>query len=377
MNYSSGGYNIPPENNNFPPQGYIGPKPPHFVEPTVWLREKLTIKRLSSLSAITILAYILLSAVIVGGMQGLFSLLQNIPSFNYDAFSEKWNSAEFQYAFDALYSVFVVGLPFFITGRIARKKGYLTSIPAGKPKNAKMLPVIIFAAFGLCLFGNIIIAYFDTFVNILTGFEMEIPELPMPQKNLVGILTYYIGIAVVPALIEEFALRGVIMQMLRRYGDGFAIVASALLFGLMHCNLQQIPFAFLAGAIIGYAVITTESVWTGVIIHFLNNAYSATTSLITETYGFDSPQTKSITVVFYAIIAIGILCAVAFFRSPYKRELKKSPLVNQGKDFYGSVPVFSARISSGKLLKEYLLTAPMIIAYLAVAYQTIALIFAL
>ena len=377
MNYSSGGYNIPPENNNFPPQSYADRKMPHFVDPAIWLREKRTIKRLSTMSAVTILAYILLSAVVVGGIQGLFFILQNIPSVDYNTFSEKWNSVEFQYAFDALYSVFVVGIPFFVTGRIAYKKGYLASIPTGKPKNAKMLPVIIFGSFGLCLFGNIIIAYLDTFINVMTGMEIEMPELPIPQKSVIGILIYYIGISVVPALVEEFALRGVIMQMLRRYGDGFAIVTSALLFGLMHCNLQQIPFAFLAGVILGYAVITTDSLWTGVIIHFLNNAYSATTSLITSIYGFDSPHAKATTVVFYAIIAIGILCAVIFFRSPYKCRLKKSPLINQGKDFYGNTPLFSAKITSWKMLRVYLFTAPMIIAYIAVAYQTIALILAM
>lgn len=376
MNYSSGGFNIPPD-NNYTAQNSSNLKIPHFIEPALWFREKINLKRLSSLSAFAVLGYILISAIVVGIMQGAFAILQNIPSFDYNAFSEKWNSAEFQYAFDALYSVFVVGLPFFGVGIFAHKKGYLTTIPTGKPKNPKMLPIVVFGAFGMCLSGNFVVSYIDAIVNMLTGFEIEMPDMPVPQKSFIGILICFISISVVPALVEEFALRGVIMQMLRRYGDNFALLTSALIFGLMHCNLQQIPFAFIAGYAIGYAVIITDSLWTGVIIHFLNNAFSAAMALITDTYGFDSPETKATTVVFYALILIGLLCTIMVFRNQDRCKLKKSPLVNQGKDFYGRVPMFSAKITTGKLFREYLFTAPMIIAYIAVAYQTIALIMAM
>ena len=69
-------------------------------------------------------------------------------------------------------------------------------------------------------------------------------------------------------------MRGVLMGVLRKYGDGFAIIVSALVFGLMHGNLVQIPFAFVLGLFFGYAVIRTGTIWTAVVIHFLNNLLS-------------------------------------------------------------------------------------------------------
>ncbi len=373
MNYQPGGYNMPPANQFQQQPNKPNLKPPHFVDQGEWLQEQHKIRRLSTISAVTIIVFIGLSAVLVGGLQGFLMILKNIDSFDYERFSVLWNSAEFQYLFDIIYSVFAIGMPFFIAGRIAYKKGLIDSIPMGKPKKAKMLPLILFGGFGLCLFGNIIISVLDSIFYSVTGLEIETPELPIPKLSVVGILVYYVAIAVIPALIEEMALRGIIMQMLRRHGDGFAIIASAIIFGLMHCNLQQIPFAFLAGAIIGYAVIATESLWTGVIIHFMNNAFSATISLVGEVYGYESEQMMAANVVFYAMIAIGIVCAIMYFRLTGKISLKKSPLINQGKGFYGMPPMFSASVSQGRFIKTFLLTAPMIIAFIAVAYETVAL----
>ena len=109
MNYSDGGNFPPPENNNcYPPVN--GPKIPHFVPPEIWLREKNIIRKLSSFSSVSVLLYILLSSVFVGAVQLLFVFLQNSMGVDYNLFSDKWNSAEFQYVFEILYSVFIVKL---------------------------------------------------------------------------------------------------------------------------------------------------------------------------------------------------------------------------------------------------------------------------
>ena len=69
-------------------------------------------------------------------------------------------------------------------------------------------------------------------------------------------------------------MRGVVMQPLRKYGDWFAILTSAFVFALMHGNLVQAPFAFIAGIGLGYAVIASGSLWTGILVHLLNNSIS-------------------------------------------------------------------------------------------------------
>ena len=370
MNYS------PPENNNW--QNFqnnqnwnFSVKRPHFVPRSIWNREKRHIKKLSFLAAAAVLGFILLSSVFTGVAQGILSVVSVMgTAADYKQFAEKWNSAQFQYVFEIIYSVFVIGGAFFTAGYFAKKKGYLGTIPMGKPKNAKFMPVIIIGGFGICLFGNIITSYFDAIVQAVFGFNMNIPQMPETPRSVTGILLFYLSTAVVPALIEEMALRGIVMQTLRRYGDLFAIICSALIFGLMHCNLMQIPFAIIAGVAIGYAVVVTESVWTGVIIHFLNNAFSVTVSIVDDFYGLQSTEYVICNAAFYFIIAIGGLCTFIYFKK-YSKPLKKTKLVNQGKNFYGIPHPMSARVSNGSLYKAFLLTFPMLIAFIAVLYETI------
>ena len=74
--------------------------------------------------------------------------------------------------------------------------------------------------------------------------------------------------AIVPAVFEEFAFRGVVLNKLRKFGDSYAIIMSAVLFGLMHGNLSQIPFAFILGLVIGFIAVKTNSIIPGILIHF-------------------------------------------------------------------------------------------------------------
>ena len=69
-------------------------------------------------------------------------------------------------------------------------------------------------------------------------------------------------------------MRGVVLQSLRRYGERYALVVSSLIFALMHGNMTQAPFAFMLGLVIGRIVLETESMWTGILIHVINNSYA-------------------------------------------------------------------------------------------------------
>lgn len=346
------------------------PKLPSFIPVDLWQKEKNNIRKLSAVGGGSMLLYIILSSLFVGAFQLLAAYMKASGSADYNAFALLWNTARVQYLFQILYSVLFVGCPFFLLGYLTRKSCGM-EIPLGKPKKASLLPLIIFAAFGVCLIGNIITGYFNTFLETLFGVQINLPETVKTPFDPLGITLNFVSSAVVPAFIEEMALRGVIMQPLRRYGDMFAILCSSFVFALMHCNLVQIPFAFIAGIAIGYAVIITESIWTGIIIHFINNAFSVSVSIVAEFYGTDSFQYMLCNVFFYGFIVLGLICAFVLFRFKTPEKLKKSLLVNVGKDFSCMPHPFSAKISNRTLAGVYIGTGPMIIALLAVAYETI------
>lgn len=54
--------------------------------------------------------------------------------------------------------------------------------------------------------------------------------------------------------------------------DKYAIIISALLFGLMHANIRQTLYTFVGGIVLAILAIKTRSILPAMIIHFTNNA---------------------------------------------------------------------------------------------------------
>ena len=161
---------------------------------------------------------------------------------------------------------------------------------------------------GVCMIANyvsnMILALFDLFKTdamVDVSFNCETP---------IDIILFYVSVAVLPALVEEFAFRGVVLNMLRKYSDGLAVLVSGILFGLIHGNFTQIPFALVVGLILGYIAVKTNSLLPGIIIHFLNNALSVTFSLLTSNTDLSEPIIVLINMVIMLIIAV--LAIVSF-----------------------------------------------------------------
>lgn len=106
---------------------------------------------------------------------------------------------------------------------------------------------------------------------VSAGFLLTSPRLNIPTAPL-EILLYFTLMVLLPAFFEELLFRGAIMHSLKKFGDGLAVLLSALLFALAHLSLISGCNAFVMGLVIGYFVIKTGSLWTGIIMHFSINA---------------------------------------------------------------------------------------------------------
>ena len=71
-------------------------------------------------------------------------------------------------------------------------------------------------------------------------------------------------------VVEELVFRGFLMRRFEKYGKGFAVIVSAVLFGVMHGNPLQIVFGTLVGLILGYIAIEYSIKWS-IILHIANN----------------------------------------------------------------------------------------------------------
>lgn len=72
---------------------------------------------------------------------------------------------------------------------------------------------------------------------------------------------------VLAPVFEEFFFRRLLLDRLRPYGPRFAVVASALAFGMLHGNLSQLPYAFVLGLLLGWLALRSCRLWQVILLH--------------------------------------------------------------------------------------------------------------
>lgn len=83
-------------------------------------------------------------------------------------------------------------------------------------------------------------------------------------------LSMFLYASILGPIAEEVVYRGFVMKSLSKYGKGFAIIVSAIFFGLMHGNLMQGVFAFSVGIVLGYVAMEYSIKWS-IAFHICNN----------------------------------------------------------------------------------------------------------
>ena len=228
------------------------------------------------------------------------------------------------YLIVALGNVLGMALPvllYFAMRRVPLSKG----LPFERIGGVKLLALVSLGGAG-CMLANFPA---NIVVNLEHYFGFNGADLDMPLTDDLAVLVLYVvSIAIIPPIVEEMMFRGMILQGLRRFGDGFAVVASAALFGLYHANLVQIVFAFLSGLVLGFVVIRTNSLLPSILVHALNNGMAVMVQLIERYQGTDAAVMVS-TVQVVALFALGFISLVYFLikdRKFFHAGVSYSPL---------------------------------------------------
>lgn len=339
--YGSGGYGRPGGYSPYEPWGY---------DPI--LEEKLRQKRRLSKISVAV-GFSVLSFSALGFL--LAVLLKLVPGF-----SENYPSNEpFFISFNILYYLVIVGLPFLAACLYLKEEGELKELPLGAPVSGAVFWLLVSAGLMACIAGSYASSMLGSMVENIFGVRFNMPQDDIRLNTGANIFLTIVQTALLPALIEEFSVRGVVLQPLRRYGDWFAVLMSSVVFAMMHGNMVQIPFAFIAGIAIGYAVLVTGSLWTGVLIHFLNNL---AVTLMQIAYDNCAERTADlVTVALVSMILVsGALCS-AFFCKRYARGFR----LTRGR--YNL-------LSGGEKASAFLFSVPMLLALGYLVYQTFTFI---
>lgn len=299
--------------------------------------KKSELKTIGSKCGLAVLLYI---AISYG-----FSFLLVVISWGFPSISKLYFETCAALAFDIVVTVFSIALPFLLMHFIFRRKNLSTILPFGTPYNKELaknlvmmfIPIMILSAVGI----NSISAGIQEFLGI--EFESSISDISVKgfKESFLGVLS----IAVVPAIIEETVIRGVIMQPLRKFGDKFAIVTSAILFACMHGNMVQIPYTVIGGLLLGYLAVATGSLWPSIILHFVNNLYSVIVIATNDNFG-ETASLLATAVMLIVFVVIGVIGFIRFVKMKYKIKLTEGTKL----------------LSTGEKVKAFLKNGPMIIA---------------
>ena len=134
---------------------------------------------------------------------------------------------------------------------------------------ARMKPLWLLVFLTLCLGIQGVV----TLVQL--GFSVVGMSLPSPTSESIDqsaiTVSMWLYIGLIGPICEEVMFRGVLMKELKPFGRNFAIVTSALLFGLFHEDVVQGAFAFLMGLLLGFVAMEYSLVW-AIALHIFNNA---------------------------------------------------------------------------------------------------------
>ena len=140
-----------------------------------------------------------------------------------------------------------------------RRGGFFGISPGG-------VLLLVLAGFGLQLLSNLLLTFvFAAFPGLMESYAQVLENLGMNHPTFWSLL-YTVLLAPVT---EELLFRGLTLRILDgSFSFWAANVFQAFYFGVIHGNLVQGGYAFLAGLILGYLVKRKGTLAAGVLCHF-------------------------------------------------------------------------------------------------------------
>ena len=132
-----------------------------------------------------------------------------------------------------------------------------------------------------------------------------------------GFIVSFVSLCIFAPIFEEIIFRSAVYRHTEIMGQSFAVVFSAIVFALMHGNLEQLPYTFVMGLGFAYLFAKTRSLLIPMLLHFLTNTTTVIFTSIIGTTDTDELSTllsnrnfaAVIPTVLYSLIIYGIIIA--------------------------------------------------------------------
>ena len=162
--------------------------------------------------------------------------------------------------------------------------------------------IIFLLAFIVGLFQAIPISALESFMDLPDYMEQDFVDM---AHNPIGILV----LCIIAPIAEEYLIRGLMMRKMLRWNISpwYAIIASSIMFGLIHLNPAQIPGPIILGIVMAWMCYRTKSLIPGIIIHITNNTLCRIPEECYDTYIASTPIMEGgLSLVSIAIVILSI-----------------------------------------------------------------------
>lgn len=122
------------------------------------------------------------------------------------------------------------------------------------------------------------------FLLIINSFSSALPTtVPIPT-DIGGYLSGMFVIAIAPGICEEVMFRGTIKSAYDKLGYRKSVIISAILFGVFHFNIMNLIGPIFLGVILGILINKTNSIFSSILGHTLNNAFALSIGYVMTKY---------------------------------------------------------------------------------------------
>lgn len=180
-----------------------------------------------------------------------------------------------------------------------------------------------------------------SFVNVLTQFFVPNTMVQASDALLEGSKLIMLLIAgVLGPIFEEFAFRGIFHREFAKYTTPvLGIIISAVLFGIMHMNLNQLCYAILLGVVFAWVNNCSRSIFSSVIMHIVINSFNMLTLILaslamemlgenlaesTEAVRNNTQGLATIAIVYFVLAAIAFAIMIPVVKAIKKIESPKT-----------------------------------------------------
>lgn len=131
------------------------------------------------------------------------------------------------------------------------------------------------------LFGYPVAVFVGIIGNLFVSLFGKLIQSPIPFAESLN--EYFVLLLIVAGsagICEELLFRGLLMRAYEKLGKWPSIIFTAVLFSMLHLNIQNVLGTLFLGIVLGYVVYTTNSIFAGMVGHFVSNAVAVSISFV-------------------------------------------------------------------------------------------------